>query len=1161
MMKIRKGFNAKIVAMLVAVVFLFHSTVYAIDLPRKSHLRTPLMGNSKDGQKRLEETLHYASIGIGNVVRAENDAHVSLFGIPKKAVWLPDGNILLTQELYDEYLKNKLEALQVIVHEMGEALLQALKAEESSRYERMKEIAINHLAPVLYPENTEQNVRRYGGDEALANHIWALIFEHRLMGIESRDSTSDALIEEGNKIIDERGDLFGEEFNSLYSARETVMKWLRKGGRGTKAAKELELPDTKSGSKEKVVVMPSDNDPLYMKWREVSHNIRGRLGVVINPRRRRLKSANLYCLILEWTIGNMMKYLNAEYGAIHPIQRYSPIAIRFMEQYGRREEKDGRKGAYIELNTVEVLIGYMLELINYFDSEGIKSAEPESYAAIRKILEALENFSEILEDSDRLFIQQEAKAVDINSLLAEIAQEARGINPLIEIEEDYKDTLARVVGNESELGDVFFNILINAFTHAFEPFMKGKVTVSTRLDDDRIVIVEISDNGKGIPEENLERVPIAEGSTHLVEKIFSQGFTISPKGEGLGLFTSYIIIEAHHGTIEVQSEVGKGTTFTIRLPTTAQLASAAEVADEMEVPVEELIQVQEQYHSEMLQGLSGAESSLKMYPAYVQAPTGKERGDYYFVDAGGSNLRVGGTTLNGDGTYKDIGHSKTVPFSPELKEKTAHAVDLFDFITNNIADYIEANDISTGSELIFGLTWSFPAQLTGIASGVHVKWTKEWKTQGVVGEDPVRLLYEAIQRNPRLEQYRIHIVALCNDTVGTFATGRHSDQDCVEGVILGTGTNASYSEDVQNITKLQDESRADTDMCINQEWGAFNRVRQTAWDKTLDQESNNTGEQILEKMVSGMYLGELCRLILKGFIDRGALFGGESSPAFDMKWDEESNPIGFQTRYMSRIHADKTDTLEDVERLLKEIGIENSTLEDRQFIRDICTAVARRGARISSAVMDATITKNDPGLTERDRYAIAIDGSLFKQYPFFRESMKEALRELHGENAEKIDMIPVDDGSGIGAAIIAAVAHTKNTQDSAAAVGIPRKVQHGRTYEDSEIFIRGATTIRDREQLLEWAAGIGDGNVAVVLAMDIEEYERIAEMNVEDYVEIRFVAGRDEVIDLEPHLIVRLRAEQIQNLRDVFNIYENGIDLQTVNDILDNATRETLRKA
>lgn len=69
------------------------------------------------------------------------------------------------------------------------------------------------------------------------------------------------------------------------------------------------------------------------------------------------------------------------------------------------------------------------------------------------------------------------------------------------------------------------------------------------------MILSISDTGIGIPKENLER-------------IFETFFTTKPVGEGTGLGLSivYNIIKEHHGTIEVESEVGKGTTFKIGLP-------------------------------------------------------------------------------------------------------------------------------------------------------------------------------------------------------------------------------------------------------------------------------------------------------------------------------------------------------------------------------------------------------------------------------------------------------------------------------------------------------------------------------------------------------------------------------------------------------------------
>ena len=83
---------------------------------------------------------------------------------------------------------------------------------------------------------------------------------------------------------------------------------------------------------------------------------------------------------------------------------------------------------------------------------------------------------------------------------------------------------------------------------------KGILRIKTHADD-KNVHVEISDTGKGIPPEHIER-------------IFDPGFTTKERGEGtgLGLSISRSIIEKHHGKIMVDSEIGKGSTFRIVLP-------------------------------------------------------------------------------------------------------------------------------------------------------------------------------------------------------------------------------------------------------------------------------------------------------------------------------------------------------------------------------------------------------------------------------------------------------------------------------------------------------------------------------------------------------------------------------------------------------------------
>lgn len=103
----------------------------------------------------------------------------------------------------------------------------------------------------------------------------------------------------------------------------------------------------------------------------------------------------------------------------------------------------------------------------------------------------------------------------------------------------------------ARINQVFLNIITNA-AQAIEG--QGKIWIKT-YKENGMAVIKIRDNGKGIPQENLK-------------KIFEPFFTTKDVGQGTGLGLSivYKIIEQHKGTITVQSEVGKGTEFTIKLP-------------------------------------------------------------------------------------------------------------------------------------------------------------------------------------------------------------------------------------------------------------------------------------------------------------------------------------------------------------------------------------------------------------------------------------------------------------------------------------------------------------------------------------------------------------------------------------------------------------------
>ena len=168
-----------------------------------------------------------------------------------------------------------------------------------------------------------------------------------------------------------------------------------------------------------------------------------------------------------------------------------------------------------------------------------------AYGASRidRIVKALRGFARI-DTTDYQMVDIHIGIEDTLTLLT--------VNPdlKIEIERDFAP-LPEIYCSPGLLNQVFLNILTNAIEATDR---QGKIRIKTRQEKENVMIM-IEDNGKGIPEENLE-------------KIFDPGFTTKGLGvgPGLGLSICYRIVSEHGGSIEAESEVGKGSVFTILIP-------------------------------------------------------------------------------------------------------------------------------------------------------------------------------------------------------------------------------------------------------------------------------------------------------------------------------------------------------------------------------------------------------------------------------------------------------------------------------------------------------------------------------------------------------------------------------------------------------------------
>ena len=404
-----------------------------------------------------------------------------------------------------------------------------------------------------------------------------------------------------------------------------------------------------------------------------------------------------------------------------------------------------------------------------------------------------------------------------------------------------------------------------------------------------------------------------------------------------------------------------------------------------------------------------------MIPSYIGKPSGQEKGEVYALDLGGTNFRVIQLTLHGNG---QVGKQVKAEYKIQPDIMNGNANDLFDFIADCLSQFLkqEVNVINSSDKIVrspLGFTFSFPVKQTSLNSGTLIKWTKGFTTKGVEGKDVVDLLNKSLLK----KHINIEVVALANDTVGTLMTESYGDNNCEMGVILGTGSNACYLEKFENIRKINKEviekTKGKEGMIINMEWGAFgdgkNILKLTNADKLVDKFSVNPGFQLFEKMISGMYLGEITRYVLLQVIQSKQLFNGNHS-------NELKEQYSFQSSYLSEIENDTTVNLEIIDKILNKIGIKDSTLSDRHLIRKLGHLIVGRAAKLSGCAIAGVLSK----LNRLDNVTVAVDGSVFEHYPGFNILMSKTIKELYPQS--NVKLVLTKDGSGIGAAVIAATA-------------------------------------------------------------------------------------------------------------------------------------------
>uniref|UniRef100_A0A2I3H0R4 Phosphotransferase n=1 Tax=Nomascus leucogenys TaxID=61853 RepID=A0A2I3H0R4_NOMLE len=410
----------------------------------------------------------------------------------------------------------------------------------------------------------------------------------------------------------------------------------------------------------------------------------------------------------------------------------------------------------------------------------------------------------------------------------------------------------------------------------------------------------------------------------------------------------------------------------------AKKEKVEQILAEFQLQEEDLKKVMRRMQKEMDRGLrleTHEEASVKMLPTYVRStPEGS------VLTLGSSGPALG---HSGEGNCGQVPVGGLPASTPPCQMVTMACIfQLFDYISECISDFLDKHQMKH-KKLPLGFTFSFPVRHEDIDKGILLNWTKGFKASGAEGNNVVGLLRDAIKRRGDFE---MDVVAMVNDTVATMISCYYEDHQCEVGMIVGTGCNACYMEEMQNVELVEgDEGR----MCVNTEWGAFGDSGELdefllEYDRLVDESSANPGQQLYEKLIGGKYMGELVRLVLLRLVDENLLFHGEAS--------EQLRTRGaFETRFVSQVER---------------------------------CSVSTRAAHMCSAGLAGVINRMRESRSEDVmRITVGVDGSVYKLHPSFKERFHASVRRL--TPSCEITFIESEEGSGRGAALVSAVACKK----------------------------------------------------------------------------------------------------------------------------------------
>lgn len=438
-----------------------------------------------------------------------------------------------------------------------------------------------------------------------------------------------------------------------------------------------------------------------------------------------------------------------------------------------------------------------------------------------------------------------------------------------------------------------------------------------------------------------------------------------------------------------------------------------------------------------------------MLPSYShQLPRGTEVGRFVALDVGGSTLRVALVELCGRmsnvGEQSKIISTRKFYISPDIKALEGMA--FFDWMAERIMETLSAeleqHDRSDGP-LPMSMAWSFPIEQTSLAGGKLQGMGKGFcACNGLLGQD----LGEIVRTACLNRGLNVELRAIVNDSSACLLSESYNHPTTRFGLILGTGVNLAAYLPVSAIGRIKFGQRPPqwfekaTHVIINSEVSMMGRdiLPLTRWDKQLLANHSRPDFQPLEHMVSGYYLGEICRFALVEAIETTGAFGGVV-PASLQK------PYSFSTETLSIIEKDTSSSLEEARKQFssRHPSSHAPTTDDLALLKQLASFISKRSSALAATGVhafwnlriesqDKFIQTLSPGSPERDsaeadrdlaQTTVAYNGAVIESYPGYLDSCQSYLDDLVASDqkekaeARTIKLVSAKESSLMGAAV------------------------------------------------------------------------------------------------------------------------------------------------